>query len=76
MNATRFVSAVFAHLLVVSALVCCGSSHDSGVTNVQGPDRTTVVSGGKCLSRDSVCIANNDCCSEWCVNGICTRKSP
>jgi hypothetical protein len=76
MKSTRLASVVLAHLLFVVALVCCGSSHDSGVMNTQPSDRTTVVPGGKCLSRDSLCVANNDCCSEWCVNGVCTRKSP
>jgi hypothetical protein len=76
MNSTRIISAVLAHLLFAAALVCCGSSQGSGVTNAQPPNRTSVVPGGKCLSRGSDCVADSDCCTEWCVNSICTRKQP
>jgi hypothetical protein len=76
MNQTRHVSALFAHVLVAAALVCCGSSHDSGVTNMQAPNQPNVAPSSRCLSSGTDCVADNDCCSQWCVNGRCTRKQP
>jgi hypothetical protein len=29
-----------------------------------------------CLERGSACVSSNDCCTEWCANGVCAQKSP
>jgi hypothetical protein len=77
MKSTRFVSAVLGHGLVAAALVCCGGSNPStGVTNTQAPDTPGVAPGNQCLSRGAECLRNNDCCSEWCANGVCVPKHP
>ncbi|MGD0675838.1 MAG: hypothetical protein ABSC94_10495 [Polyangiaceae bacterium] len=50
-------------------LACASSSNSApGVTNAQG--------NGRCLDRDANCVANSDCCTLWCVNGVCARKQP
>ena len=80
MNSSRLVAAVVGHGLVAVSLlccVCCGcSTKSTGVTNVQAPEPKGFVPGGKCLSRGTDCVTDNDCCSEWCVNGRCATKSP
>lgn len=77
MKSTRIASAVLAHVLVAAVLVCCGGSdHSLGVTNAQAPGNPGVAVEGKCLSRGSMCLADNDCCTEWCANGVCVRKLP
>ena len=61
--------------MAVAALGCgvllfsaCATTHGTSV----GVTRTT--SGepnNECLSDDSVCTQNSDCCGLWCVNGEC-----
>jgi hypothetical protein len=59
-------------LVLVGALtlLACGASNQdgTGVTNQQAP--------GTCLSRDTPCDKDADCCSLWCVNGECHQKQP
>jgi hypothetical protein len=77
MKSTQIISIVAGHVLFAAAIVCCGGSHQSsGVTDVQAPGTPGVAPDGQCLSRGTRCLADNDCCSEWCANGHCATKQP
>jgi hypothetical protein len=61
----RVLGPVFA----LCAIAACGSSNTSaGVPNMQP--------GSACLGRGVACSFDADCCSQWCANGICSRKQP
>ena len=32
--------------------------------------------GAQCLAEDKSCDLNSDCCSKWCVNGVCEQRQP
>jgi hypothetical protein len=59
-------------LAVFVALEVAACSHSTssgtGVTNAQP--------GGHCLPKRAACVANDDCCTLWCANGVCTTKQP
>jgi hypothetical protein len=75
MEGLRRASVVSAHALVIAGLACgisCGASNaPPGSTNMQPPSNPDA-----CLHRGTTCVLDNDCCSLWCVNGVCTRRSP
>jgi hypothetical protein len=76
MKSSRLVSAVLAHVLVAAALLCCGGSNQTrGETNMQVPGSPGVPPKGQCLERGTECLTDNDCCSGWCANGVCARKT-
>jgi hypothetical protein len=66
MKSRQLVSAV----IVAAALVCCGGSNPTGVTNAQAPGEQ------ECLARGARCFTSNDCCSEFCAYGFCAQKQP
>jgi hypothetical protein len=66
---SRFVRRAVFGALGLTVVACASSTAPSqGVTNPQPANR--------CFGRDAACVADNDCCSLWCVNGQCERKQP
>lgn len=55
---------------VALALAACASSKgpSPGATSPQAPNQ--------CLAHGASCVADNDCCTLWCANGVCARKQP
>jgi hypothetical protein len=71
MDTLRRISSLLGPLAAVVTLACgvsCASSSQTGSTSAQAPS--------KCLDKGSMCTLDNECCSEWCANGVCVRKSP
>lgn len=70
MNTLRRISALLGPAAVVLALagVSCASSQQGGSTNAQPTSR--------CLDKGAPCEVDNDCCTLWCANGVCVKKSP
>jgi len=50
-------------------LVACGwSTTNRNVYLGTGPDR--------CLARGSDCHLSHECCTSWCVSGVCESRDP
>jgi hypothetical protein len=53
----------------------------TGVTNMQpksaqlSPTKAPIREGS-CLSQDSSCSRNLECCSQWCANDHCATRKP
>jgi hypothetical protein len=59
------VLAVFAAV----AAACASSQQQS--PGVASPQKTDA-----CLPRKATCTTNNDCCTQFCANGVCVQKEP
>lgn len=59
-----------AGFLAVALAACAGSNaeRNEGVTSMQAPNQ--------CLQLRAACANDDDCCSMWCANGVCTHKEP
>lgn len=69
----RRMSALGLGLLLVSACASAGGAGGAGV------GATTTTSGrlhAQCLEESDSCASSADCCSDWCVNGVCERQEP
>jgi hypothetical protein len=56
--------------LVALSLFACASSTEPG-KGVTSPQKMPA-----CLESGTLCRADDDCCSLWCVNGACEHKEP
>ena len=73
----RLVMPVIAHtvaaVLVLALSASYGGPGQTGVTNKQP---ASGLAPGQCLSHASACVANTDCCSQFCANGRCATQQP
>ena len=62
-------------VLVLLGLCACSASTVSspGATSVQPPKPER---GGGCLTLDTPCSFNGDCCTESCMNAVCVTREP
>ena len=54
-------------LAALSLLIACGA----------GPvNRTSYLGSGadRCLASNSDCRSSSECCTNWCVNGVCEYR--
>lgn len=71
----RMSRLIAAPVLLAMALACCANAEGPGATQPPPASQGTL-SGGQCLTRGTRCVANRDCCTEWCANGACAMQSP
>jgi hypothetical protein len=71
-RASNRVRAVTLLVLAVLLLVACGA------TGGTGAKRNYLLGSGPsvCWDVDSDCQRSSQCCSMWCVNGVCTQREP
>jgi hypothetical protein len=53
-------------VVVVMSIACGWATTNRNAYLGTGPER--------CLESDSDCHAAKDCCSNWCVNGVCEYR--
>jgi hypothetical protein len=83
MKSMRSIPALVGGLLLIalplasSGMSCGGSQQNPGVTNTQ-PETTKPPprSQDQCLMHGAQCTLNEECCTEWCANGVCATRQP
>jgi hypothetical protein len=59
----------FVAVVATGVLAACGASNGNRDSKLgRGPDA--------CWATESRCRRDNDCCSLWCVNGVCDTRDP
>ena len=79
METIRRVSAVLGPSAILIALACvisCGASPTQSASNSPAGPLASGDDHDDCIHHGMSCSRDNDCCTLWCVNGVCTRKSP
>lgn len=51
---------------VATLVIACGAE----------PIGEVQTSGAQCIAREAACHRDSECCSSWCVNGVCERREP
>jgi hypothetical protein len=65
----RAVRVLVVGVFVTLALVACAATNGTRDYKLgSGPDA--------CWATESGCRRDNDCCSLWCVNGVCDTRNP
>jgi hypothetical protein len=54
-------------IAVLTVITACGATVESS---------TVHTTGAECFSRGTKCMADADCCSNWCASGECSRREP
>jgi hypothetical protein len=76
METLRRISAVLGPTSIFVALACgvsCGAAQTQSASN---SSPATSDDRDECIHHGLSCSRDNDCCTLWCANGVCTRKSP
>jgi hypothetical protein len=63
--------AFFSFALAAATLIACAGPQPGTTTTTGG-----TVSPAHCALTSAPCERDSDCCSLWCVNGLCTRRQP
>ena len=64
------VARILTLAVTAAAIGACMSSNAPGRKTASGP------SGSACIGRGEACSFSRDCCTQWCVNGVCGLQSP
>jgi hypothetical protein len=63
---------LFAAAFGVALLPACAEEQVGRTTTTSG----VVVRGDRCAHEEASCVSDDDCCSAWCVSGLCERRQP
>jgi hypothetical protein len=56
----------------VALLPACAEEQVGRTTTTSG----VVVRDDRCARTEASCVRDDDCCSLWCVGGLCERHQP
>jgi hypothetical protein len=79
METIRRISAFLGPSAVLIALACgisCGASQTQSASTSPASSPASNEEGDNCIHHGMSCSRDNDCCTLWCANSVCTRKSP
>jgi hypothetical protein len=63
-------------LSALTLLACAAPRQSPGVTCAQAGAPAPRESREACLSRGAACVADSECCTQWCANRVCVTRQP